>query len=291
MTEPARSGWLLLPLLGTLCFCTTASAATIRGRVTNDDRQPIRRVAVTLESSASGTDTVTTNEKGRFRFENVEPGSYHLRVEKPRLVSEKLRVYVSEENADAEQEVNVVMRLTVLWQLLAHFQVGLLIYAGLFGLLVIGFNLWVVPEPSREVTVVGWGFIFGSVLVACVKALWVQATLLALFGLVLGGLIQRFGGRAAARRVREIERERDQHEAEQTQHKEKLAALRGKEGITLTDLKACGSASIDGEILDVRAADGFISKGSPIVVTRLEGRMPVVEVRPPSSPSPELADE
>jgi len=52
-----------------------------------------------------------------------------------------------------------------------------------------------------------------------------------------------------------------------------------KSGITLTDLRACGSASVDGEIIDVRALQGFIPRQTRIVVRMLDGATPVVETQ------------
>ena len=87
-----------------------------------------------------------TDENGEFRLEGVEPGSYRFVAEKRNWVGHEGRVFVSEE----ELEVNVVMELTWLFRALARVQLGILVYVVLFGLVVLAFNMWVVPEPSRD---------------------------------------------------------------------------------------------------------------------------------------------
>jgi hypothetical protein len=271
-------------------------AATILGSVKDHEGEPIRRVHVTLEPQGAAAQAArppwaTTDENGEFRFERVPPGSYLVRAEKKRWASAEKRVFVSDEQADGQLEVRIAMDLTPFQQVLAQVQRGILVYVAIFGLLVLAFNMWVVPEPSKEISAFGWVFIVLSVVVALVKRMWFQAALLALLGTVLGRLIQKVGGKAAARRVRQIEEERRKRAEEQKQHVDKLAALVGKEGITLTDLKACGSASIEGEIVEVRAMAGFLPKRSRIVVTRLEGRMPIVEACPEPETAPDGAQE
>jgi membrane-bound ClpP family serine protease len=122
----------------------------------------------------------------------------------------------------------------------------------------------------------------GSVLIACLKQMWVEALILTAIGGGFGGLIHRFGGKAAARRVGQLEQERQQQAAKERERQDHLAGLVGREGVAVTDLKACGSASLEGEIVEVRALDGFIPKGTPVVVKSIQGKTPVVELRQPT---------
>lgn len=278
MSQRLRLDWVLWPCLGICLISSPVSAGDVRGRITGQDQQPIARVTVTLEprdagARAGGVRSVETDENGEFRLEGVEPGSYRFVAEKRNWVGHEGRVFVSEE----ELEVNVVMELTWLFRALARVQLGILVYVVLFGLVVLAFNMWVVPEPSREVNVVGWMFMVAGLVIACVKALWVQAFFLAVLGGAGGALVHKIGGKVAARRIRQIEQERDEQAAEGQQKRERLASLVGKEGITITDLKACGNAKIDGEIIEVRAAEGFLPPQTRVLVTRLEGKTPVVE--------------
>lgn len=277
---------LCLALLGTLLAPSALHAATIYGSVTDEDQKPIRRVTVTLHAAAAapqalGLQSTTSGEEGRFRFDDVPPGSFRIVVEKERWVTNEMRIFISDE--ESELAVDVMMRLTLLWRMLGSLQVGLLVYVALFGLLVLAANMWIVPVPSREVTVIGWAFVVGSVLIACVKLMWVEALILTALGGVLGGLIHRFGGRAAARRVGQLEQERQQQAAKEKERQDRLDALVGKQGVTVTDLKACGSASLEGQIVEVRAFDGFIPKGTPILVKSIQGKTPVVERRQPNA--------
>ncbi len=269
--------WILLNPAG-------LRAATIYGSVADEGQKPIRRVTVTLHAAgaapqAVGLRSTTTDEEGLFRFDDVQPGSYVITAEKKRWVTTEKRAFISDEDPQGELRVDFRMSLTPLWRVLGNLQVGLLVYVVLFGLLVLAANMWIVPVPSREVSVIGWAFVVGSVLIACVKLMWVEALILTAIGGVFGGLIHRFGGKAAARRVGQLEQERRQQAAKEKERQDRLAALVGKQGVAVTDLKACGSASLEGEIVEVRAFDGFIPKGAPIVVKSLQGKTPVVERR------------
>ena len=54
------------------------------------------------------------------------------------------------------------------------------------------------------------------------------------------------------------------------------SALLGKKGVTVTTLRPTGTAEIEGEGVDVVAEGAFIEKGSPVVVTKVEGFRVVV---------------
>ena len=50
-----------------------------------------------------------------------------------------------------------------------------------------------------------------------------------------------------------------------------LLALKGKRGITITDLRPSGMAEIDGERIDVVSEGGYIERGRNITVVEIEG--------------------
>jgi membrane-bound serine protease (ClpP class) len=58
--------------------------------------------------------------------------------------------------------------------------------------------------------------------------------------------------------------------------------LVGREGVALTDLRPAGRGKIDGKRWDVVSDGGYISKGDPICVVRVEGARIVVS-QPPGS--------
>ncbi|MDF1702658.1 MAG: NfeD family protein [Planctomycetota bacterium] len=61
-----------------------------------------------------------------------------------------------------------------------------------------------------------------------------------------------------------------------------LAHLEGRTGTALTDLRPGGMARIDGERLSVVSLDGMLDKGTPLLVTGIEG----AEVRVRSRKTP-----
>ena len=85
--------------------------------------------------------------------------------------------------------------------------------------------------------------------------------------LILGAATEDDEERAAAVAA---EREREQREREQ--------ALVGLEGNAKTDLHPIGSATFDGKVIEVSSETGWIAKGTPIRITRVEGNR--VKVRP-----------
>ncbi len=61
---------------------------------------------------------------------------------------------------------------------------------------------------------------------------------------------------------------------------EKAARFVGKEGVAVTDLRPAGNAKVDGEVLDVVSAHGYIDRGEAVKVTAVEGlRIVVVQVK------------
>lgn len=271
-----------LAVLAMLLLPSALRAATIRGSTRNQGGQPIRRVEVIIEPRGSGVPetgliSTTTGEDGEFLFAGVKPGTYVVRARKRAWIDVEEPITVAQNSADDELEVDFVMELTLLSRLVARVQLGILVYVLIFGLLVLVTNYWIVSEPSGEVSVAGWGFILASVLIACLKLDWAQAGLLAILGATFGGLVSLVGGRLAARRHRQTAAERQREADQRKREKDRLAALVGQEGITLTDLKPCGTASVNEEVFEARALRGLISKRSPVVVKRLDGTTLVVD--------------
>jgi membrane-bound ClpP family serine protease len=54
----------------------------------------------------------------------------------------------------------------------------------------------------------------------------------------------------------------------------------GKQGITLTPLKPYGNASIETQILEVKARHGFIPEETRVVIRAMDGKTPIVEPHP-----------
>ena len=280
--RPFRLPAAALALLAMLLVPSALRAATIRGSTRNQGGQPIRRVEVTIEPRGPGVPetgliSTTTGEDGEFLFAGVKPGTYVVRARKRAWIDVEQPITVAEEDAGGELEVELVMKLTLLSRLVTRVQLGILVYVLIFGLLVLVTNYWIVSEPSGEVTIAGWGFILASVLIACFKLDWARAGLLAILGATFGGLVSLVGGRMAARRRRQTAAERQRETDERQREKDRLAALVGQEGITLTDLKPCATASVNEEVFEVRALQGLIPKRSPVVVTRLDGMTLVVD--------------
>ncbi|MBR0361501.1 MAG: nodulation protein NfeD [Paraprevotella sp.] len=51
---------------------------------------------------------------------------------------------------------------------------------------------------------------------------------------------------------------------------EQLSVKVGEEGTSITRLALIGNADINGNVIEVKSADGFIDEGTPIVVVRVE---------------------
>lgn len=58
---------------------------------------------------------------------------------------------------------------------------------------------------------------------------------------------------------------------------EDMHALKGCEGLALTDLRPSGTAEIAGQRVDVVASSGYVARGTRIAVQRVEGTRIVVE--------------
>lgn len=263
-----------LGCLWSLLVPTLLNAATIRGRTTTEAGRPIRRVSVMIEARGLST---KTNENGEFRFDGVSPGIFRIRAEKPGWVDAKQLMAVGPQQSEEEFDVTISMELTLLSQILARVQIGSITYVFLFGLLILAFNFLMAPEPTGGVTLAGWSVILASVILAGFKLEPIAAAFLLLCGAVGGGLIQFFGNKAATKRLNREAEEDEQLAAARKRDQEKLASLVGIKGFALTDLKTCGSARIGETVMDVRAVRGFIPRETPVVVSLVDGTIPVVE--------------
>lgn len=69
----------------------------------------------------------------------------------------------------------------------------------------------------------------------------------------------------------------EREEIEQGTRRPGREALRGTEGVTLTDLRPSGAASFSGERIDVISTGGFIRRGGRVRVVEVDGMRVVVE--------------
>ena len=60
---------------------------------------------------------------------------------------------------------------------------------------------------------------------------------------------------------------------------EQLSVQPGDEGIAITRLALIGNADIQGKVVEVKSADGFLDEGTPIIVTRVEDAQVIVKKR------------
>lgn len=68
----------LLLLVASLC----AAQPPIEGRVTSSEGNPVEGVSVTLQTRANGVKISSTDTKGEYKFEGLEPGNYGLIFER-----------------------------------------------------------------------------------------------------------------------------------------------------------------------------------------------------------------
>ncbi len=153
------------PLLPSNVDSTDVAMTTIRGGIKTKAGRPIVRVNVSLESTdhkmgESFAVSALTDEKGEFRFDNIELGSYRVSAKKRGWESEEQLVTVQEDAADQEMAVAFVMELTYLNRLMANVRFGSLTYVVIFGLLVFVANFFIAPRPVLGVTVFGWFVVF-----------------------------------------------------------------------------------------------------------------------------------
>jgi membrane-bound ClpP family serine protease len=134
-----------------------------------------------------------------------------------------------------------------------------------------------VPEPSKGVAIAGWVVLALGIGVANYRTGSRVGIPLGLIAVAAGIAIQKLGHKAASRRlVEEQQQLQQQHDLDEWE-RQRLWTLVGKAGIAVSDLKACGTVQVDDTILEARALYGYIPKDARVVVSKVEGLMPVVE--------------
>lgn len=273
-TSLVRCGCFVLVSHLLLTF-TPAHAETIRGRIRTGQDKPISRVAVDLspKSNHGSPQQVLSDADGRYAFENVTPGSYRLQFTKRYWQPVERHITVLD---DEDRDINVTMAITLLFETLVKIQLLSFAYGVMFGVAILWLNFYLVPKPTRVLTGLGWGVMFLSMAIGGFKLAPEHTIMLTIAGIACGGMTQWRGNRLAAGRRVEIDRENRRRNATRKQTRQEVESLVGKHGIALTQLKACGMAEVDGRSIEVRAATGFIDKGTHIIVREIEGFMPVV---------------
>lgn len=85
----ALSGMLVILLLGLYAHGQTPTAS-VSGVVRDDNNGAISRVRITVRNAATGTSRITlTDDQGRYRLVNLDPGTYELRAEHEGFTGEK----------------------------------------------------------------------------------------------------------------------------------------------------------------------------------------------------------
>ncbi len=275
-TSLVRCGCFVL-VFHLLLASMPAHAEAIRGRIRTEQDESISRVAVDLspKSDRGSQQRVLSDADGRYAFENVAPGSYRLQFTKRYWQPAKRHITVLD---GEDRDINVTMALTLLFETLVKIQLLSFAYGVMFGVAILWLNFYMVPKPTRVLTGLGWGVMFVSMVIGAFKLAPEHTIMLAIAGVACGGFTQWRGNRLAAGRRVEIDRENRRRNATRKQTRQEVESLVGKHGIALTQLKACGIAEVDGRSIEVRAATGFIDKGTPIIVRELDGFMPVVAV-------------
>jgi membrane-bound serine protease (ClpP class) len=139
--------------------------------------------------------------------------------------------------------------------------------AGLGGLVLIGLGFYtsmVGPFTQPAETMQAIGAVSAGLVLALVGTV-LLVTKLPKTRLRFGGMIlsQAITGRAF----------------DKTKKKGAVSPWLGRQGMTATDLHPVGSGEFDGERVDVVCEEGFLPKGTPIVVTRDDGYRKVVKKR------------
>jgi len=271
----------LMTFAALLLSSSSLRGGTIRGTITTEDDKPIRRVEVTIQRRSDNRwvkrASTTTDERGEFQLEVNERGNYRVHAEKQGWVQKNRVVSYSAKTTLEEVKVNFVMKLTLVYQLLRRFQIGSILYVLAFGLLVLCFNFFLVPEPSTGVTVFAWIVLLAILGIAGMKIEWHLCLMLVAVSIPSAVLIQRYGNKTVATRLHGEQVELQKQMSTRKQEKDQIAALIGEQGVTLSDLKMYGRADIIGNIVTVRALRGFIPKDTPVIVKMLDGSTPVVE--------------
>ncbi|MFH1006877.1 MAG: NfeD family protein [Candidatus Latescibacterota bacterium] len=147
------------------------------------------------------------------------------------------------------------------------------------GLLLIGFVLILIEIfliPGISLAGIGGGLaILGGVGYAY-KYLGITEAAWCLGGsLVLGAVLLRFVVKTGSWRRMVLNSKESGDEGFRSTRFE-LEALVGKEGVALTPLRPSGTATIEGQRIDVVTGGGFVERHSKIVVVEVEGNRVVV---------------
>ena len=147
------------------------------------------------------------------------------------------------------------------------------------GLLLIGFMLILIEIfliPGITLAGIGGGVaILGGVVYAykylgLTEAAWCLGA-----SLVLGALLLRFVIKTGSWRRMVLDTKESGEEGFRSTRFE-LEALVGKEGVSVTPLRPSGTATIEGERINVVTEGGFVERNSKIVVVEVEGNRVVV---------------
>ncbi|MEK7484120.1 MAG: carboxypeptidase regulatory-like domain-containing protein, partial [Planctomycetota bacterium] len=263
---------------------TQTFAYTVSGKVETDQKSPVTRVDIRLESIRNNRPSLPvfntqTDTTGNFIIENIPTGNYQMTVSKKGWITWRNSLTLKIEEGKSELlEMTIELQLTRLYQVLTFIQLGSVIYITFFGLLILTLNFLSTGKPGKELTLVGWLFIGLSIGVAFVKWKLLQAAQLAFFGVLIGGLIQKSGKKQANLKWQQEKEVQEKRELVQKQEQEEIQKLIGQEGVAFSELKPYGNISIQDKILEAKTRQGLLSKGSRVVVKSVEGRTLVVEL-------------
>jgi len=161
-------------------------------------------------------------------------------------------------------------------ELLLAWMISTIILMGV-GLFALVMNFWAAARPARVVHVFAWVCIIASPTLAFLFVDYRAGLLLGAAAVVVGGLVQ-WRGMCTNRSQQEQDAATTQEaEAGRSGKQEALAQLVGQEGTAVSDIKPHGTIAIEGRVMEVKAARGFIPTDARVVVARIEGGMPIVE--------------
>jgi len=269
-------------VIGMLFSWSTANGDVIRGRVNTESGSPISGVAMTIkflgdQNQKSFSASTVTNEKGRYVFKDVPAGMYSVTAEKQGWMDGETIADAVPADSTAKGGSRIVLQLTPLYILLTNIQFSSTVYLAMFGLLILAFNFYWVPEPSKGVTISGWVVVCVATSIVMYRTGWRVGLPLGGIAAATGYLIQKYGHRTASGRLEQEAQQQQRHDDIDERERERVHALVGKNGVTVTDLKTCGTVKVDDTVIEARALHGFIPQDIRVVVTRIEGKTPIVE--------------
>ena len=247
--------------------------------MTDSAGRPISRVQITISPSDRYgiLARTSTDKQGHFQTTDLPPGHYIVSAHKGGWRPTQ-QVSDLTGQTDAEpKSVSIVMQLTTFYLIAQKIRSGMLAYVLIFGLLLLAANYWIAPQPSREANIAGWAFMVVAVGIACVKLEWLQAAVLLVLGSVASLLIHKYGRQSAAKRLEENKQRRLEEESLRNQERERLESFIGKQAVTLTPLSPYGNATMDDQVVEVKASSGFIPADTRVIVRAMDGKTPVVD--------------